>query len=326
MTIKSNSQREAVALRARRGELGPSIPILTFIAVVVGTSFYLFWSSELFFDDVGMRELTEPRDEVSMSLSTFAVIRTVFAVVGIVTLRAVIGGPPLTIATMYDRDSKIRGPVTITFDGIERLATFTVQTFTMQTVYHIATAVLTTMAAFGVAPPLPRFVLVSIWICYEVAAACSLLVTVIVTFVLIPGILKRGGSNEVMFMWAGQVMHNCNLLFMLTELLLNRLPFVPAHFCFAVGYGMWYVVFSWCLLCYAGVVFYPFLDPSKPWHISLSIHIALLSVFAAFYYGMMHIDLWLAHILASGPFYMAGLLYVGCYAVTWTSVLHRPPK
>jgi len=117
-------------------------------------------------------------------------------------------------------------------------------------------------------------------------------------------------------------MHNCNLLFMITELLVNRLQFIPAHFSFAVLYGLWYVFFSWCFLRYVGVVFYPFLDPSKPWHLSLGIHIALLSAFGAFFYGMMQID------GAGGTLpwhYRAALLFGGCYAITWTSFLHRPP-
>ena len=270
--IEFNSSREAIAIRARRGELGPSAQVVLFIVAVVVVSVHQLWSSELQFDAVGLSELTEPRSEVKalISLPMFALIRylprclasvdlswlassfcrMLFAVVGVATIVSVITGSPLTITTIYDRDSKIRGPVVITFSGIDRLATFTVQTFTMQTGYHVVTALLTALAAWAPAlvPALPRFFMIATWVAYQVSATCSLLVTVIVTFVLIPGILKKGGDPKVMFLWPGQVMHNCNLLFMVTELLINRLHFVPAHFAFAVFYGMWYVFFSWCFL------------------------------------------------------------------------------
>ena len=57
------------------------------------------------------------------------------------------------------------------------------QTFTLQTDFHVVTAVLTSLAACGIPVTLPRFSLAPIWVAYQVtAAACALLVTVIVSF------------------------------------------------------------------------------------------------------------------------------------------------
>ena len=75
--IEFNSSREAIAIRARRGELGPSAQVVLFIVAVVVVSVHQLWSSELQFDAVGLSELTEPRSEVKalISLPMFALIR-----------------------------------------------------------------------------------------------------------------------------------------------------------------------------------------------------------------------------------------------------------
>ena len=207
MPIESNAAREAIATKARRGELGPSLPILVFVVTVVATCVYQLSSSNLQFDAVNLHSLTAPSDEVAgfISLGTFALIRTAFAVVGLFTIKTVTCGPPLTLTSIYDRDSKITGPILLTFWGLPRLGTFTVQTFTLQTAFHVVTAVLTSLAACGIPVTLPRFFLAAIWVAYQVTAACALLVTVIVTFVLVPGLMRKGGSPAVMFLWPAQV-------------------------------------------------------------------------------------------------------------------------
>jgi hypothetical protein len=49
----------------------------------------------------------------------------------------VITGEKITINTIYFPDSKIEGPIPFTFDGPGRLATFTVQCWTLQTAFHV---------------------------------------------------------------------------------------------------------------------------------------------------------------------------------------------
>ena len=47
-------------------------------------------------------------------------------------------------------------------------------------------------------------------------------------------------------------MHNCNVLFMVTELLLNKMPISLSHFPVVMLWGMWYVVFAWWWLRRSG--------------------------------------------------------------------------
>jgi len=324
--LHSSKASKANAKRAQQGELGPSKPVVVFLVSVVVLCMGFLRTSELHFDAMSLQEVITPTGEVEkhFSIGAFALLRSLFAAVGLATLYRVTSGAGLSLLTIYDSDSQIKGPIQVGISGVQRLATFTVQTWTMQTAYHTVTALLTICAAFAphTLPVVPWPCVATLWVMYQVTTASSLLVTVIVTFVLVPGSIKKGRSTEPMFQWPAQVMHNCNLLFMLTELLFNRLGFIPAHFAFAVLYGLWYVYFSWWFLRYAGVVFYPFLDPSKPWPVSVGIHVCLLSAFGVFFYMMMRIN------NAAGELpwhFRALLLYTGAYLVTWTSLLHRKP-
>lgn len=132
----------------------------------------------------------------------------------------------------------------------------------------------------------PELALIVMWVLYELSFAMSLLVTVVVTFVLIPlmdkcmclvhykaihamlccadhlgvfsvakiihsvhlTVLTDGSENSAMFQWSALVMHNLNLLFMLIELALNGMRFVHWHVGFVILYGSSYVFFSWYVL------------------------------------------------------------------------------
>lgn len=71
------------------------------------------------------------------------------------------------------------------------------------------------------------------------------LVSVVVTFVLIPGGKQQGLPTANFFKVLPLLMHNANVVFMALELVLNRIPFCAMHFPFVLIYGSAYVIFSW---------------------------------------------------------------------------------
>ena len=90
-----------------------------------------------------------------------------------------------------------------------------------------------------------RFILMINLIFYELSLAFALLVTVIVTFVLIPGGLKKRYNMSLFFTLRVLIIHNANLLFMVIELVNSKIKFNLTHFPFAIIFGLCYVIFSW---------------------------------------------------------------------------------
>jgi hypothetical protein len=97
-------------------------------------------------------------------------------------------------------------------------------------------------------------------ILYEISFATAYLVTFLVTYVLIPGTIRRGVNPTTFFKFFPLLMHNANALFMMTELLLNDIPFRFSHFPYIVFFGQAYVIFSWHVYRRIGVFYYFFLD------------------------------------------------------------------
>lgn len=124
------------------------------------------------------------------------------------------------------------------------------------------------------------FLLNTCVILYECSFAAAFLVTTVVTFILIPGQLRRGVPVENFFKFLPQAMHNLNVLFMALEMVLNKTPFVVRHFPFAAFLGISYIVFAWYWFKVKGVFYYFFIDYQDKyavrWYISL---LGILSMF-----------------------------------------------
>ena len=92
---------------------------------------------------------------------------------------------------------------------------------------------------------LPRAVL---WVLFEISFTVAPLVSGVVRYILIPTFLKNGEVPRMFFKSTVQLMHNANLLFIITEALLNRAPMIHAHYLFIISFGLLYVMFAWCWL------------------------------------------------------------------------------
>eukprot|EP00619_Florenciella_sp_RCC1007_P000531 CAMPEP_0205903902 /NCGR_PEP_ID=MMETSP1325-20131115/388_1 /ASSEMBLY_ACC=CAM_ASM_000708 /TAXON_ID=236786 /ORGANISM="Florenciella sp., Strain RCC1007" /LENGTH=333 /DNA_ID=CAMNT_0053269607 /DNA_START=43 /DNA_END=1044 /DNA_ORIENTATION=+ len=223
----------------------------------------------------------------------FVVIRLVSALVVVATaLSALMSKTSVWITTHHLSGSKF-SPVRYDLKGPRRFATFTVQTWCLLGVYFILSSAVSAAHLLGVrdgflaSPYLSR----CLWVMYEICLSYSILVTVIVTFALIPMAKKRAPKNLAVFMTIRPLlMHNANVLLMFTELLMNRLKVDPMHLPMILSWGLWYVVFAWWWHRRTGVFFYPFMDYSLPnWKI-LGLKMAVMSAMAAFFYGSYRLD------------------------------------
>jgi len=117
------------------------------------------------------------------------------------------------------------------------------------------------------------------WILYEVSFSTSFLVTIVVTFVLIPATRANKLPDDVFFHPAAVSMHNLNVIFMTIETLLGRLTFFTMHFPFVIMFGILYVLFAWYWNSVKGVFYYFFLDYNRNWAILWHFGLLIMVIF-----------------------------------------------
>ena len=151
------------------------------------------------------------------------------------------------------------GLQTVTLNGYERLSTFTVWSWILIGIYFGFTSICGLMNLIGLETSIPFILLQISWILYELSFPISFLITIIVSFVLIPPAIARG-THQPLFSTPSLLMHNANVIMMTVENLLNIIPFSYSHAVFGVLYGLLYAVFAWGWYHHKGVFYYFFLD------------------------------------------------------------------
>lgn len=222
-----------------------------------------------------------------VSNGTLCLIRCMFACVTVaVLISSVTTLDPVTITLARLPGSLIRGPASATISGVNRLSTFTVQCWTLLSLYFIASALCSVALVSGAEDWVPRVARVAVWFAFEVSFSCALLVSLVTSYVLIPSAAARGNRHDVdvLFKWRPQMMHNANVFMLAVELLLNGMRLEKSHFPLAVLWGLNYVAFSWWWMRRTrGVVYYPFLDSTLPVRKSIPLHLILCLVLAFFF-------------------------------------------
>jgi len=260
----------------------------------------------------------------ALPTSVLLIIRTAFASTIAYSLYSSLTDRNPHVFTLMTYSGSRLTPCAVPVTGFERLTTFTVQCWTLQLLYFslgtVASALQLSRSSFRVPVLFAR----CMHVLYEVSVATALLVTVTVTFVLLPERIKRADYEGArrMLGWRPQLMHNANLLFATTELLFNSLPIVPSHFVFGALFAVQYAFMSWWWLKRSGVVYYPFLDPTLPAGRAISLHTAVLVVLAAFFLLGAAVD-GAAGFLPLGV--RAPLLYAAACSLMWTSFIRGRP-
>ena len=191
--------------------------------------------------------------------------------------------------------SRLR-PTSVVMGGPIVLLTFTVQCWMLLGVYFTGAALCSAASLAGVEyvpPPAAgdtlSGALFGLWapralhILFEIGFVTSLITSSVVTFLLIPLQLRRGLRPVLFFTDHQQLMHCANLFFILTELLLNALPILPADCPWAILFGLYYIALAWALVHRTSIIFYPFLDPTLPLKLSLPIHVGLITLVGLFF-------------------------------------------
>jgi hypothetical protein len=159
----------------------------------------------------------------------------------------------------------------------ERLTMFTVWAWVLQGLYFILAAV----GSYGTkninnldlsetwVTKMPSIA----WVLYEVSLLVSFIVSMVVTYVLLPAFKKAKTPTDVFFSTTGLILHNCNVLFMAWEFAVNGLPIMFWHFSFVVLLASAYYVFSWIWYKYKRIFYYFFTDYNRSdavfWQIGL---------------------------------------------------------
>jgi hypothetical protein len=150
-------------------------------------------------------------------------------------------------------------------------------------VYFTVAAALTAAAYWDIPAP-PSGIALS-WGLMQVASSSAVLVTVVVTFVLLPlrEKLEGKGSNDFMLHARPLLMHNGNVVLMATELLLGRHTIETRHVGLAVLWGALYVIFAWGWQHRTGIYYYPFLDHTLHPAKAVGCHLGLVAALSLFH-------------------------------------------
>lgn len=166
----------------------------------------------------------------------------------------------------------------------ERLTMFTMWAWLLQGFYFIlatyGTYIARNINEYG-SEAVPSWVPSLAWILFEVSLPVSFLVSLVVTYVLIPGMKKSKLSTDLFFTANGLILHNCNVLFMAIEFMANGLPINFWHFGFIFLLVGAYCVFSWIWHKIKGLHYYFFTDYNRS--DALAWQVGLLAIFYCLY-------------------------------------------
>lgn len=172
-------------------------------------------------------------------------------------------------------------PVKLLMRYGERFTMFTVWSFVLQGIYFV----LATIASFSAANlinyndsnQINQSILITsettgdqsllirmAWVLLEVSFVISFIVSGVVTYILIPGAKRSNLPIHNFFKWTSQLMHNANVIFMASEMILSRIPFHVIHIPYIALYGSLYAIFAWIWFHHRGVFYYFFLNYNRP--------------------------------------------------------------
>jgi len=262
-----------------------SRPVLVF---VLGA---LVWASV---HALGQASLTTTLDAAASSFVLPLPVLLAFRVTAAALVGAVAGGVVLDpiglfIDTKYFPGSSLKAK-RVHIKGLSRLTTFTVWSWCLIGVYFTVASAASTMALCGISlsesSARPWWAVAGLalsWGLMQVAFSASVFVTVIVTFVLLPMITKSGIKTDIMMSPRALLMHNANVILMMTELLFGRHTVEVRHVGLTVLWGATYVLFAWYWQRRTGIYFYPFLDHTLVWWKACGCHLGLVAALCLFH-------------------------------------------
>jgi len=204
--------------------------------------------------------------------------RTAAAVLALFTLISICIDEEGSVVLPTFYDSKQRGEVVLL--GAHRLAPFTVWSFIAFGLYFTIAAASSWVDVLG--GEVPGWALALASMAFATACGTALLVTVIVTFYLIPKNAAKGYDVSKYFEWHESLMHNGNVIILGVELVLGGLDITLGMVAFPLLYGIVYLGFANAYAVYGGGIYlYDFIDPRLRG--GPVIHLILLLLISGFY-------------------------------------------
>ena len=243
-----------------------------------------FMSFSLFYyiGTSGILEATHTQSQVAGSEYIpnilLALFRTAAAVLAIFTVVSICIDEEGSVSLPIFYDSRQHAEVVRL--GAHRLVPFTVWSFIVFGLYFTIAAASSWVLVLG--GKVPSWALASAPITFATACGTALLVTVVVTFYLIPNNASKGYDVSKYFEWHEVTMHNGNVIILGTELVLGGLDITFGMVAFPVLFGMLYVGFANAYAVFGGGIYlYDFLDPRLRG--GPIIHLILLLLISGFY-------------------------------------------
>ena len=247
-------------------------------ALITFMSFSLFY----YIGTSGILEVTHTQSQIAGSEYIpnilLALFRTAAAVLAIFTVVSICTDEEGSVSLPIFYDSRQHAEVVRL--GAHRLVPFTVWSFIVFGLYFTIAAASSWVLVLG--GKVPSWALASAPITFATACGTALLVTVVVTFYLIPNNASKGYDVSKYFEWHEVTMHNGNVIILGTELVLGGLDITFGMVAFPVLFGMLYVGFANAYAVFGGGIYlYDFLDPRLRG--GPIIHLILLLLISGFY-------------------------------------------
>jgi len=230
----------------------------------------------------GVGEVSQTQSQIAGSQYLpdilLALFRTVAAVLALFTLVSICIDEEGSVSLPVFYDSRQRGEVVLL--GAHRLIPFTVWSFAAFGLYFTIAAASSWVLVLG--GEVPGWALASAPLAFATACGTALLVTVVVTFYLIPSNAAKGYDVSKYFEWHEVLMHNGNVIILGLELVLGGIGITLGMVAFPVLFGIVYIGFANAYAMFGGGIYlYDFLDPRLKG--GLIIHLVLLLIISGFY-------------------------------------------
>mgnify|MGYP001184476511 CR=1 FL=1 len=223
-------------------------------------------------NDFSANSISSISSSGKLSTLGIAVFRAIISLVCFSTIATIILDPRGMTYNLLDYETKLYGPKRIT--GTTRMSAFTMWSFTLMGTYFAVSSYSSWSVHFGW--ELGEWAVWLVPALFSTAIASAFLVTVTVTYMLIPEANERGDNIDHYFRWDSQLMHNGNIIFILTEMAVSDISLSLWYAPYPVIFGCIYVLFSAFNARRSGIYFYDFIDPRLDG--SHIIHMVLLGV------------------------------------------------
>ena len=238
------------------------------VGIVLTLSLILIYVGNGFSDN----SISSISSSEKLSTPGIAVFRAIVSLVCFSTIASIILDPKGMTYNLLDYEPKLYVPKWIT--GTTRISAFTMWSFTLMGAYFAVSSYSSWSVHYGW--ELGEWAVWLVPALFSSTIASAFLVTITVTYMLIPEANERGDNIAHYFKWDSQLMHNGNVIFILIEMAVSDISLSLWYAPYPVIFGCIYVLFSAFNARRSGIYFYDFIDPRL--NGSHIIHMVLLGV------------------------------------------------